>query len=79
MLLNLYNFYHTAQSISSIRLVSSSGSTSSSLTAGRLEVYYSGQWGTVCNYFFGVSDARAACRELGYTSYLQYGSVSTLG
>ena len=28
---------------------------------------------------FGASDARAACRELGYNSYLRYGSVSTLG
>ena len=65
--------------MSTIRLVSSSGSTSSSLTAGRLEVYFSGQWRTVCNYRFDANDAGAACRQLGHSTYLRYGSVSTLG
>ena len=72
-------YMHAAVTISSIRLVSYSGSTSSSNTAGRLEVYYSGQWRTVCNYRFDANDARAACRQLGYSTYLRYGSVSALG
>lgn len=34
---------------------------------GRLEVYHDGQWGTVCNNYFGWDDATLACMELNYT------------
>ena len=59
-----------------LRLVARNGQTSSSLTAGRLEVYYSGEWGTVCDDQFGVAEANVACRQLGFSDgYLYYSSV----
>ena len=61
-----------------LRLVARDGHTSSTLTAGRLEVYYSGQWGTVCDDNFGVSEANVTCTQLGFSSgYLDYTTVGT--
>lgn len=34
---------------------------------GRLEIFYGGQWGTVCQNNFDIKDARVACRQLGFT------------
>ncbi|XP_064382516.1 neurotrypsin-like isoform X1 [Halichondria panicea] len=60
-----------------LRLVDNSGRTGGS--SGTLEVYNSGQWGTVCDDSFSPNDAKVACRQLGYDDYTQYGRVGTLG
>ncbi|XP_047659912.1 antigen WC1.1-like [Tachysurus fulvidraco] len=51
--------YITCSDPSSIRLVGSGGDC-----AGRLEVFHSGSWGTVCDDSWGIEDVQVVCRQL---------------
>ena len=54
------------------------GSTSLYNTAGRVQVWYGGQWGNICDDFsFGSNEANVICHQLGWSGatsfyYAQY-------
>ena len=45
-----------------VRLINAADNTN---MTGRLEVYYEGQWGTVCDDLFDNNAAMVVCRQLG--------------
>ena len=49
------------------------------LSAGRLEIFLRGEWGTVCDDLFGQIGADVACRQLGFASAEEFGNVAEVG
>ena len=64
-----------------VRLISGSPSSTTDPggSAGRLEMYYTGRWLSVCDAGFGQSEADVVCHQLGYEEANQYGNVDSLG
>lgn len=58
----------------SVRLVGGTGNHE-----GRVEVYFEGEWGTVCDDGFGIADGDVICRSLGYPRVAQVYALSRFG
>lgn len=44
---------------------------------GRIEIFHSGIWGTVCDNGFGYNDAVVVCRQLGSRYKFIFGNFHT--
>ncbi|KXJ07532.1 Deleted in malignant brain tumors 1 protein [Exaiptasia diaphana] len=53
-----------------LRLLSKT--TSSSSVQGILQIFYNGQWGTICDDHWDMTDTNIACKQLGYDSALSF-------
>ena len=62
-----------------LRLVTTTATSTTLRSSGRLEIYLNGEWGTVCNDLFNATEATVACKQLGFTGYSKFGNVSSLG
>ncbi|XP_072051705.1 scavenger receptor cysteine-rich domain-containing protein DMBT1-like [Amphiura filiformis] len=57
-----------------IRLVGGSRSNE-----GRIELYFDGMWGTICDTMWDIDDAHVVCRELGFTQAIEATKLARFG
>lgn len=48
-------------------------------TEGRVEIFYQGQWGTVCDDIWDLKDATVVCRQLGYPVAIRKSTLAEFG
>ncbi|GAB0198138.1 scavenger receptor cysteine-rich domain-containing group B protein [Grus japonensis] len=76
----IHNCYHyedvavVCNGDGSIRLVSGTDTC-----RGRVEIFYRGNWGTVCDDDWGLSDASVVCKQVGCGQALDYKSNAYFG
>ncbi|KAL5509568.1 hypothetical protein EMCRGX_G004959 [Ephydatia muelleri] len=63
--------------IQGIRLVNSAGQSGGN--QGRVEVQLAGQWGTICDDYWNINNARVVCRQLGFNNAVAAVSFAAFG
>lgn len=48
-------------------------------TAGRVEIFLDGFWGTVCHHGWSIADARVVCHQLGFPGALSAPTSAAFG
>ena len=51
----------------------------SSLNEGRVEIFYNGQWGTVCDDNWHLKNGHVVCRQLGYADAVRVSRGAEFG
>lgn len=64
-----------AQSNGEVRLARE-GLATGSYTAGRVQVYFTAQWGNICDDGFGMIEAHVICHQLGHDGATSYSTAS---
>ena len=44
-----------------------------------MEIFYNGEWGTVCDDYWNLDDATVVCRELGYADAVRASTGAEFG
>ena len=51
----------------------------STLSTGRVEIFYNDQWGTICDHGWDINDAKVLCKQFGFPQASQAYSGATHG
>ena len=58
-----------------VQLVNSDGASHQ----GRVEIFYRGQWGTICGDRWDLADAAVVCKQLGFTGAQDFDDTAQYG
>ena len=70
LLSELIYYFYTLYICAGLRLAGGSNQAQ-----GRVEIYYQGKWGTVCDEGWDINDGAVVCRQLGFQEVL---SITTM-